>query len=165
MRFEDTVTSFTQGQIGALTITTLDNRNEAIARGAEVSAKYKTSAKSWVYGNYTFESISDHTADAQVVTRTPGHKFNVGGQTALGAKLTASANWGWKDDYFISGPSRVAAASRLDVRLGYRPWSGVELFVAGQNLLAEQQMEFDVRSRVPRTYYAGLAIQWGGDPR
>lgn len=160
MNFKDRVTA-TSTKVGALTSIIEGNGNNAIARGAEISLKYKMAKGRWAYANYTYESITDTAGDASVLTRTPGHKFNVGGEISLGARWSVSTNFGFKDDYMLSS-SRVAAFSRLDARLVYRPTASLELFLAGQNLLTEQQMEYTTSIRTPRTYYAGLAMKIGG---
>jgi iron complex outermembrane receptor protein len=145
-----------------------ENYDDAIARGAELDLKYRFTRTRSVYANYTYEIVSDDAGDAGLRTRnTPANKLNFGGMTDLGRGFSASANVGYKDSYFIESLGRtesipVPAYTRVDARLAYAPpwWKGVEVYAAGQNLLAPRHAEFADGLTVPRTWSGGASIKF-----
>lgn len=145
--------------------------DDAIARGVELKLKYRLSREAWAYANYTHERVSDRAGDHGHVTRnTPPHKLNLGGRAALGRGWSAGADLGYKDAHHIAAVSGAAAVGvpaywRLDARLAYAPsrWKGVELFLAGRNLLAERHVEFADGLSVPRELSAGASVRFGAD--
>jgi outer membrane receptor protein involved in Fe transport len=149
-------------------VRSVDNRDAALARGAELSAEYAFSAERAVFANYTYEEItSDKGPDASgndYSRSTPDHKFNVGGRAALARGVTASAILGYKDNYHTvssRGTSLDAARSfRLDARLAWTPRPGWELFVAGQNLLQPYTVEYADGAANPRSVRGGLSARF-----
>jgi len=153
------------GKSGAVTITSVDNTNSAVARGAEVSLQLKLGAERELYANYTYEHTSDAAGNLEITRGTPAHKFNAGGRAALPRGFSISANLGYKDAYAVGTPTSgfqdVPAYWRLDARLGWRPDPRVELFVAGQNLAQPYHSgEFQNSGAVPRTYQGGLTVSF-----
>jgi len=143
------------------------NLDEAITRGVETELKYLFSLTRSVYMNYTYEHVSDWLQDRGSITQnTPAHKINFGAVSDLGHGFTGSVNVGYKDHYYITSVGRsvsVAAPAywRLDLRLAYAVTSRLELFIAGQNLTANEHIEFADGLTVPRTYQGGLSVKFG----
>jgi outer membrane receptor protein involved in Fe transport len=150
-------------------VQSVDNRNAALARGAELSADYALAPGRALFANYTFEDITDAKGpDAfgnDPARSTPRHKFNVGGRAALARGVTFSTILGYKDDYHTvssRGTSLDSSRSfRLDARLAWTPRPGWELFVAGQNLLQPYTVEYADGSANPRTVRGGLSVRCG----
>lgn len=146
----------------------VDNRNAALARGAELSAEYAFAAERALFANYTFELISTDKGPAVSGTdharSTPRHKLNVGGRAALARGVTFSTIIGYKDKYHTvssRGTSLDAPRSfRLDARLAWTPRPGWELFVAGQNLLQPYTVEYADGAANPRTVRGGLSAKF-----
>ncbi|MFI5349519.1 MAG: TonB-dependent receptor plug domain-containing protein [Elusimicrobiota bacterium] len=144
-----------------------DNRNAALARGAELSAEYAFSAGRAVFANYTYEEITtSQGADAtgnDYARSTPENKFNIGGRVALVRGVTFSSILGYKDNYHTvssRGTSLDAPRSfRLDARLAWTPCPGWELFVAGANLLQPYTVEYADGSANPRSVRGGVSAR------
>ncbi|MDD5303715.1 MAG: TonB-dependent receptor [Elusimicrobia bacterium] len=149
-------------------VNSVDNRNAALARGAELSVEYALAPERALFANYTFEKISTDKGAAVSGTdhgrSTPRHKFNVGGRAALARGVTLSAIMGYKDNYHTvsSRGTRLDAprSFRLDARLGWTPRPGWELFVAGQNLLQPYTVEYADGAANPRTVRGGLSARF-----
>ena len=155
-------------QPGLPAVQNVDNRNAALARGAELSTEYAFSADRAVFANYTYEEISDakgpDATGTDYTRSTPAHKFNVGGRAALARGVTFAAILGYKDDYHTistRGTSLDAPRSfRLDARLAWTPRPGWELFVAGSNLLQPYTVEYADGSANPRVVRGGLSARF-----
>ncbi|HEX4049098.1 MAG TPA: TonB-dependent receptor plug domain-containing protein, partial [Elusimicrobiota bacterium] len=156
------------GGAGTPQVRSVDNRNAALARGAELSAEYAFSAERAVFANYTFEDITtDDGPDASgtdYARSTPRHKFNVGGRAALGRGVTASAILGYKDNYHTvssRGTSLDSSRSfRLDARVAWSPRPGWELFLAGRNLLQPYTVEYADGAADPRSVRGGFTARF-----
>jgi iron complex outermembrane receptor protein len=146
-----------------------DNRDAALARGAELSLEYALGPARAVFANYTFEDITnDDGADAtghDPSRSTPRHKFNVGGRAALVKDVTFSAILGYKDDYHTVSSRGTALDSprsfRLDARAAWTARPGVEIFLAGQNLLQPYTVEYADGTANPRTVRGGVSVRIG----
>jgi iron complex outermembrane receptor protein len=149
-------------------VLTFANQNTAIARGAELSLKYRFDAKRSTYVNFTHEHITDSFGNTgEVTNNTPAYAVNFGGIADLGYGFTGSVNVGYKDSYFIDFQANSATPSaywRMDARLAYTlPWyKDAELYVAGQNLLESDHSEYADSLTVPRTYQGGVTVKFGG---
>lgn len=149
---------------------TFDNANSAIARGDELKATYRWSARRSVYANYARETISDAKGSVNVKRGTPVNKVNLGGTTDLGFGFSVSANAGWKDGHTLTSQATNQTLDfggywRVDARLAYAiPGRDAEVYVAGQNLLVPAHLEFPEGLSVPRTYMAGISVRFGGKP-
>ena len=147
-----------------------ENYDDSIARGVENEIKYHFSASRWVYANYTYEDVTDKAGDLGLRAKnTPDHKANFGGAADLGRGFSGSVDFGYKDAYFITSEVRqislaVPAYWRMDARLAYAlPWyKDAQLYIAGQNLLESQHVEFPDGLAVPRTYQGGVTVKFGG---
>jgi iron complex outermembrane receptor protein len=150
------------------TVRSVDNRNAALARGAEASVERAFSRGTAVFANYTWEYIT--TAKGVDATgndysrSTPEHKFNVGGRAALGRGLTAAAILGYKDRYHSVSSRGTSLDSprsfRLDARVGWELRPGWELFVAGSNLLQPYTVEYADGAVDPRGVRGGLTARF-----
>jgi outer membrane receptor protein involved in Fe transport len=144
------------------------NRDAAIARGVESELTYRLNSRHSVYLNYTGENISDEQAASASVTRaTPVHKVNFGGIVRPWARVTASANVGYKTGYQLVSDSRgtvVAAPAywRVDARVAVAASKNTDFYVAGQNLTRPTHVEFADGLAVTRTVQAGVTIRVGG---
>jgi outer membrane receptor protein involved in Fe transport len=153
---------------GVTTVQSVDNRNAALARGAELSADYALAPGCALFANYTYEDITDAKgADVtgnDVARTTPRHKFNAGGRVALGREATFAAILGYKDDYHTVSsrgiPLDAPRSFRLDARLGWTPRPGWELFVAGSNLLQPYTVEYGDGAANPRIVRGGLSARF-----
>ena len=141
------------------------NTNTVILRGLEASLRWRAGLGRSFYANYTEETVADQDAHAIYLNTTPRHKVNLGFDWALPLRLRASMNAGWKDAYLADSNTGTAQDQigpfwRLDARLGWtaRPW--LELFVAGQNLLAKNRREYVDGLVVPRSVYGGATIRY-----
>ncbi|MBI4249372.1 MAG: TonB-dependent receptor, partial [Elusimicrobia bacterium] len=162
---ETIVKSFVSVPSTLLTLS-FDNENKALARGAEVKGTYRWDAMRSVYANYTYESISDAKGKTNVVRGTPPHKLNFGGAAALGRGFSLGLNAGYQDAHALYSQATgrtldVHAYWRVDGRLAFKPKPGMEWFVACQNMTRSRHVEFPEGLVVPRTYQAGLALQFG----
>ena len=153
---------------GVPSVHSVDNRNAALARGAELSAEYAFSPDRAVFANYTYEEITDAKGPDAIGTdytrSTPDHKFNVGGRAALARGVTFAAVLGYKDKYHTVSSRGTSLDStrnfRLDARLAWTPRPGWELFVAGSNLLQPYTVEYADGSANPRVVRGGLSARF-----
>ena len=153
---------------GVPTVLSVDNRNAAAARGAELSAEYALDPECALFANYTFEQIAtEKGVDAlgeDAARSTPRHKFNVGGRAAFARGVTFAAILGYKDNYHtVSSRGNTLDAPRsfrVDARLAWTPRPGWELFVAGQNLLQPYTVEYADGASNPRTVRGGLSARF-----
>jgi iron complex outermembrane receptor protein len=164
LKIHDGLFNFQQSA-GPVSVNSIDNRNTAYAHGAEASLDYVPAPGRAVFMNYSIEHVSDTKGSDSLGTNyrisTPTHKFNIGGRTALGRGVLASALLGYKDAYTISSTSRgtsvnAARSFRLDARVGWSPVADWELFIAGQNLLQPYTVEYADGVGNPRTVRAGV---------
>ena len=152
---------------GVPAVESVDNRNAALARGAELSAEYALAPERAVFANYTFEDITtaagiDASGD-NIGRSTPRHKFNVGGRASVARGVTIAAILGYKDNYHTVSSRGTSLDSprsfRLDARLAWSPLPGWELFVAGSNLLQPYTVEYADGSANPRTVRGGMSAR------
>jgi hypothetical protein len=130
--------------------------------------KYHFTPKRSVYVNYTYEHITDRSGNIGEITHsTPPHTVNIGAISDLGYGFSGSFNLGYKDAYIIdnlAAETDPPAYWRLDARVAYTlPWyKDAELYIAGQNLLESEHVEFADGLTVPRTYQGGVSVKFGG---
>jgi iron complex outermembrane receptor protein len=144
---------------------TYDNTNTVQLRGMEAAARWRFEPGRSVYANYTRETVTDQDGHSLYIYTTPKNKFNAGFDAALPWGLRASANAGYKDAYLADSNTGVAqdvipAFWRLDARLGWTARPGLELFVAGQNLLAPSRREYIDGLAAPRVIEGGATLRY-----
>lgn len=149
----------------SVTALTYDNTNTVELRGMEASLKWRFAPGRSVYANYTRETVTDQDHHSLYINTTPKNKVNLGFDVALPQHLRLSANAGYKDAYLAdsnTGTSQdvIPAYWRMDARLGWRPVPKLELFVAGQNLLAATRREYIDGLVVPRMIEGGLTLRY-----
>jgi iron complex outermembrane recepter protein len=145
-----------------------NNANNAIARGSEVKWTYRWNSQNSIYANYTYESVSDATNQANVRQGVPEHAVNLGGRIGIPRGWSLTLNAGYKDKHTLYSQATnatldIPAFWRLDARLGYvLPWyKDAELYMACQNLAMPTHVEFPDGLTVPRTYLGGITFKFG----
>jgi iron complex outermembrane receptor protein len=148
-----------------------DNRNNASARGAELSEEYAFSAGRAVFANYTFEKIQDDkgptdTFRTDLRNGTPVHKFNAGGRAQLGRGFGASVLLAYKDAFDANSSTRgtrlaIPRSFRLDARVSWAPRPDWLLFLSGSDLLQPYRVEYADGTAVPRRYEGGVTKRFG----
>jgi outer membrane receptor protein involved in Fe transport len=155
---------------GPVAVISTDNRDDAIARGAEFTLEASVGPGREVFANYTLEKIANTKgADAfgtNAAHDTPMHKANFGGRAALGRGFSAAAAVGYKDTYSFTSASRgltvrAPRSFRLDARAAWAPRSDLEIFVAGQDLLQPYRAEYADGTAAPRRFEAGVTKRFG----
>ena len=150
---------------GSVTGLIYDNTNTIQLRGMEASLKWRFAPGRSAYANYTRETATDQDHHSLYINTTPKNKFNAGFDAALPERLRLSANAGYKDAYLADSNTGTAqdvipAYWRLDARLGWQALKNLELFVAGQNLLAASRREYIDGLVVPRTIEGGATLRY-----
>ncbi|MDE2491946.1 MAG: TonB-dependent receptor [Elusimicrobia bacterium] len=150
---------------GSSTVLTYDNTNLVELRGLETSLKWRPSPGRFFYANFTRETVTDDDGHKLYIHTTPNDKANFGADADLPWRLRASFNAGYKDVYLAdsnTGQNQdlIPAFWRLDARLAWTARPGVELFVAGQNLLAPSRREYIDGLAVPRVIFGGVNLRW-----
>ncbi|MDE2511952.1 MAG: TonB-dependent receptor [Elusimicrobia bacterium] len=150
---------------GFVTALQYDNTNLVQLRGLEASVKWRLAPGRFLYANFTRETVTDQDAHSLYINTTPKHKVNLGADAALPLGLRASFNAAWKDAYLAdsntgTSQDQIGPFWRLDARLGWTARSWLELFVAGQNLLAKNRREYVDGLVVPRSVYAGATVRY-----
>jgi iron complex outermembrane receptor protein len=144
---------------------TYDNTNTIQLRGMEASVKWHFQPGRSVYANYTRETVTDQDHHDLYINTTPKNKFNTGFDAALPGRLRLSANAAYKDAYLAdsnNGPTQavIPAYWRLDARLSWQATPKLEVFVAGQNLLAASRREYIDGLVVPRMIQGGMTLRY-----
>lgn len=145
----------------------IDNRDAAIARGAELKASYRFDRSFRAYANYAYEYVTDGQRDTAINAATPRTKVNAGGSIALGGGVSLTLNAGYKSRYHAMAYSRNLAGDfpadwRLDARVAWKATNDLELFAAGQNLTRPGRQEFPDALTIPTTVSAGFDWKIGG---
>lgn len=142
------------------------NSNNVIARGVEVQFKYHVSPKDSIYLNYTYERLVDTSGNQGEVTENiPPQTINLGGMKDFDRGISGSFNLGYKEGYFVTNIAdslSIPVYWRLDARLSYKPvqFKGTQIYLAGQNLLTGDHLEYADGLAVPRTYMGGVIIEF-----
>jgi iron complex outermembrane receptor protein len=142
------------------------NSNNVIARGVELQVKYHASPKDSIYLNYTYERLVDISGNQGEITENiPPLVINFGGMKDLGQGFSGSFNLGYKEGYFVTNIAddlSIPVYWRLDARLAYRPaeFKATQFYLAGQNLLTGDHLEYADGLTVPRTYMAGIITEF-----
>ena len=150
---------------GSVTGLIYDNTNTIQLRGMEASLKWRFAPGRSAYANYTRETATDQDHHSLYINTTPKNKFNAGFDVALPERLRLSSNAGYKDAYLADSNTGTAqdvipAYWRLDARLGWQALKNLELFVAGQNLLAPTRREYIDGLVVPRMIEGGATLRY-----
>ncbi|MDE2490442.1 MAG: TonB-dependent receptor [Elusimicrobia bacterium] len=154
---------------GTPAILTTSNADRALARGAELSLDWTPARGLSAFANWTYESVTHAkgpSANGQDVSRaTPAHMVNVGARAALPHGVGVSALLGYKDAYLTNSDSRGLTGAiprhfRLDARVSWSPRPGLELYVAGRELLQPAFTEYVDATATPRTVEGGLRARF-----
>lgn len=142
------------------------NSNSVIARGVELQFRYHVSPKDSVYLNYTYERLVDTSGNQGEITENiPPQTLNFGGMKEFDRGFSGSFNLGYKEGYFVTNFAdslSIPVYWRLDAKLSYRPsqYKGTQFYLAGQNLLTGDHLEYADGLAVPRTYMGGIIIEF-----
>jgi len=133
--------------------------------GAELNFRYQPQYRVKLKGSYTYLQQQYYARSApdaatlaaarKIKSLDPAHRFHAG------ASFNVSSNVEFDANYYFTGSFRegsVPANRRLDLRLGWKPEAGLEISLAGQNLLqARHQENLDnaraYASFIQRRYY------------
>ncbi len=157
---------------GATTIFPLSNRNEmhGDAYGGEVALNWAP-VNGWrLAGSYSAlvlelatEPGSNDTSSGLVEDASPQHQIEVHSFVDLPRGFELDTMVRWVDELSSpEGDRPTPSYWNADVRLGWRGPSGVELSVAGQNLLDDHHEEFPGGTQVERGVYGKLSWRFGG---
>jgi iron complex outermembrane receptor protein len=145
-----------------------DNLGSGESYGFEVAADWR--AESWwrLQGAYTYLHLDlDHDGTLGTTVhaeeRDPNHQVSLRSSFDLGEDWELDF-WG---RYVSALPERgVDAYFTFDMRLGWRPYDGVELAIVGQNLASHDQLEFTPElvdttpTEVQRSVYGKVTVNF-----
>ncbi len=125
-----------------------DNRMEGETYGIEVSTEWQL-RRGWnLRATYSYLDISLHLVDGSSDSASEGSENSSPQQQAtvwssfeLGRGVEFDAALRYVDDISVNG-AEIDSYAELDLRLGWRPRTGIEISLTGQNLLNSQHTEF-----------------------
>jgi iron complex outermembrane recepter protein len=145
------------------------NLNRYDSSGAEVSLRWQPYDWWTLKGGYSYlRFFGDGVSDSLAIRATPAHQATLRSLFALSrdVDLDLWARYVGANRYpLLSGTARIPAYATLDLRLAWRPLAGVELSLAGQNLLEGRHLETAsdftvVNHEIERTVYGKLAWEY-----
>jgi iron complex outermembrane receptor protein len=124
----------------------LANGLEGSSQGATLSARWQPTTAWQLRFGYSFIDIdlatragSNGGAGVETIEgSSPRHQLRLHSSFDLPRDIELDAGWRWVDRL----EAGVGSYLQLDLRLGWRPRSGLELAVVGQNLLKDEYREF-----------------------
>ena len=153
---------------GALTAT-FGNKAGANAYGIEIGANWKVTDHWTLSGWYTLMKVDvDLDADSTDVTTEPTEDDTPTDQIHFRSRMNLPWNLDFDTLLFHAGDvpnQNTDEYTRLDLRLGWRPIEGVEVSVAGQNLVDRRHEEFGdgpftLRGSIPRGVYGKVTVRY-----
>ncbi len=143
-----------------------ENQGKAESRGLEFSANWQKTNDLRLEANYSFIETkvtippTDITLDNDI--DNPSHQFSIRSQYNI------SSNVFWDNSlYYVSELENVSIPDylRFDSRIAWRPIHGLELSIAGQNLLDDYHQEFTagylaLPSTIGRSVYVKAAWEF-----
>ena len=165
-------------ETGGSTGLSFQNQLEGTGSGAELSVNWNLLANLDLRAFYSFLHLDINARPGS--TDTSGASTIEGGSPRYqsGLRLSWAPLPAWSVDSFLrhvsglkqtaapsatSGPTSVPAYAELNLRLGYRPWPGLELALIGENLLDSRHPEYgasNTRSELERSVQLGLIWTW-----
>lgn len=156
------------GLIQNLSVTA--NGLEGESYGAELYANWKVTDSWRLQPGYTWLTIDNRTnsTDTTTVSRnegnSPQNQYSIRSQLSLPHHIEFDTTVYYVDNLRAS-TATVPNYTRVDLRLGWRPFKALELSVAGQNLLDDRHLEFArssdiIVSEIPRSVYGKAVITW-----
>lgn len=156
------------GLIQNLSVTA--NGLEGESYGAELYANWKVTDSWRLQPGYTWLTIDNRTnsTDTTTVSRnegnSPQNQYSIRSQLSLPHHIEFDTSVYYVDNLRAS-TATVPNYTRVDLRLGWRPFKALELSVAGQNLLDDRHPEFArssdiIVSEIPRSVYGKAVITW-----
>lgn len=166
-KYPKTVTS--PGLIRNLSV--MSNGLEGTSYGAELYANWKVTDNWRLQPGYTWLTVDNRTQSysndtAQVLKdegSNPQNQYSIRSQLNLPHHLEFDTSVYYVDN--LRAPTvTVPNYTRVDLRLGWKPFKALELSVAGQNLLDNSHPEFVasgmVASQIPRSVYGKAVVTW-----
>ncbi len=156
------------GLIQNLSVTA--NGLEGESYGAELYANWKVTDSWRLQPGYTWLTIDNRTnsTDTTTVSRnegnSPQNQYSIRSQLSLPHHIEFDTTVYYVDNLRAS-TATVPNYTRVDLRLGWRPFKALELSVAGQNLLDDRHPEFArssdiIVSEIPRSVYGKAVVTW-----
>lgn len=153
------------------TFYTIDNGLEGESYGVELYADWKVTDNWKLQASYSWLDIDvrenersrqlDSTQISKVEGKDPQNQYSVRSKLSLPYELEFDTSVYYVDSLKHND---IPSYTRLDLRLGWKPISSMELSVAGQNLLDDKQPEFATsgirNSEVPRSVYGKMVWRW-----
>jgi iron complex outermembrane receptor protein len=148
-----------------------ENNLEGKTYGGELSANYQVLDWWRLHGGYNL--LKEHIRvkpgetdfnNALNETGDPEHQYALRSSMDLPHNVQLDANLRWVDELHVNNAGvaeTVPSYHELDVRIGWRPISSLELSVVGQNLLHNHHPEFGppspTRVEIQRSVYGKIA--------
>lgn len=152
-------------------LSVLENGVKGESYGAELYMNWKVTDSWRLQPGYTWLTVDTRTdspaADTAQVLKwngsSPQNQYSIRSQLSLPHHIEFDTNVYYVDN--LSAPTvTVPGYTRLDLRLGWRPFKALELSLTGQNLLDNSHPEFVadglVASQIPRTVYGKAVVTW-----
>jgi iron complex outermembrane receptor protein len=148
-----------------------ENNMEGNTHGIEIDTHWKVSNRLDINANYSWlevdldlvggsrDAISQSTQDA-----SPRHQANIWFTGDLGNRMELDAGIRYVDSIETFGFPKTDSYVAFDARLGWSPRKGVELSLAGQNLLDGSHPEFNpdfifsIPTEVERSIYGKVTL-------
>lgn len=143
------------------------NSFNMVLRGAETVLTFKPVLGTTIQLNHTYENVYTDRPSTRYDQCTPWNTVNLVASSELPWGLNAGINVGWQGQHFVRLTSRASSLlvpdqAKVDLRLGYKPLPGVEIYAAGLNLDHQIRTESGDGLAVPQTYMGGINVSWGG---
>ncbi|MGZ5052225.1 MAG: TonB-dependent receptor plug domain-containing protein [Methylobacter sp.] len=152
-------------------LSVMDNGLEGSSYGAELYANWKVTDFWRLQPAYTWLTVDNRTISTsndlgQVLKdegSNPQNQYSIRSQLSLPHHIEFDTSVYYVDN--LRAPTvTVPNYTRVDLRLGWRPFKALELSVAGQNLLDDRHPEFVasgmVASEIPRSVYGKAVVTW-----
>lgn len=147
----------------------LGNKGSAESYGIEIASYYTMSSQWRLAGSYTFTRAHIHVDSSSTDSfteadeeKSPAHQFSIRSYYNLPYDLQFDTMFYWYDNVQSFDIDNYA---KLDLRLGWRPVEGLELSLAGQNLLDSYHHEFGeniytAKSEIGQSVYLKAALNF-----
>jgi outer membrane cobalamin receptor len=154
------------GPLGAANVVQYSNLLSAVARGTETVLTYKPTAGTSLTLNHTYEDVSTSSPDIQTAYTTPWNIVNLTGQSQLPWGINVAAQLNWTGQHWVYGASAgnhqfVEDQAVVNLRLGYKVSSDLEVYGVGENLDHAFRTEGADGTTQPQMYWAGLNYSFG----
>lgn len=153
-----------------------ENNVQGDTYGAELGATYQPFQRWRLRGGYTLLEEQLRVKPGRVdfsnalnETSDPEQQFSLRSSLDLPQNVQLDIGLRWVDVLHNNNgptPGRVPAYTEADIRLGWQAYPGIELSLAGQNLLHDRHPEYGfpgaMREEVERSVYGKIVWSFGG---